>query len=248
MKDNFSRQADLYARYRPVYPEKLFDFMLEKAPGREIAWDCATGNGQTATVLGRYFKQVWATDISRKQIDHATVADNIIYSVQPAEQTDFADHSVDLVTVSQALHWFNFEKFYKEVKRVGRPGSWLAVWAYSLLKIEPDIDAIIEAYHFGTLKDYWDAERKYVDDHYANIPFPFVEITTPSFFIEYNWKLDDVQGYLYTWSALQKFIAAGNDDPIPGLIARIRPHWKQETKKIVFPLHLKMAGIDSFGF
>ena len=243
MKDNFSKQADVYAKYRPGYPKELFEFIARHVKNKDVAWDCATGNGQTASELAPYFKKVFATDISQKQIDNASKADNIVYSVQPAEQTDFADHSIDLITVSQALHWFNFEKFYKEVNRVGKPGSWLAVWMYSLLRITPDIDAVIENYHFDTLSDYWDSERKYVDTNYATIPFPFPKIDTPVFSIDYYWSLKELEGYFTTWSALQKYLTAHNQSPVPELIRAIKPYWTQEKMKIIFPIHLLMGRI-----
>ena len=112
MKDNFSGQAEVYARFRPTYPQELFDFILDQLLKKEQAWDCATGNGQTAIVLAKYFSKVYATDISQQQLNHAHKKDNIIYSRQPAEQTSFEDNSFDLVTVSQALHWLQFDSFY----------------------------------------------------------------------------------------------------------------------------------------
>jgi ubiquinone/menaquinone biosynthesis C-methylase UbiE len=243
MKDNFSQQADVYAKYRPAYPKELFDFIFDHVKQREAAWDCATGNGQTAKELAKYFKKVAATDISQKQLDKAQPAHTIFYSAQPAEQTDFANDSFDLITVSQALHWFNFEKFYTEVRRVGKADSWLAVWMYSLLRISPDINAIIETYHFETLRDYWDSERKYVDNNYTTIPFPFTEIKTPVFAITYYWTLEELEGYFNTWSALQKFIAAHQENPVPALIRQIVPCWTGEKMKIVFPLYLRIGQI-----
>src|SRR5689334_1149416 len=114
MKDNFSKQASLYARYRPVYPPELFSFILNHIEKKDSAWDCATGNGQTAKELAKHFDKVHATDISQKQLDQAEQASNIFYSLQAAEQTNFSDNQFDLVTVSQALHWFDFDKFYTE--------------------------------------------------------------------------------------------------------------------------------------
>ena len=243
VKDNFSKQADLYASYRPAYPAALFDFIFQHVTNKKAAWDCATGNGQTAKELCRHFTQVFATDISQKQLNNAHQAENISYSIQPAEQTNFPDHTFDLITVSQALHWFDFDKFYKEVRRVGKPGSWLSVWMYSLLRITPEIDKIIENYHFDTLSSYWDKERKYVDNNYTTIGFPFDEIKTPAFSIGYEWTIRDLEGYLDTWSALQKFVAANNYSPVPELIRSIEPFWKAERMKIRFPVVMKMGRI-----
>jgi SAM-dependent methyltransferase len=235
MKDNFSKQAAVYAKYRPVYPQELFDFVLEQVSKKENAWDCATGNGQSAKVLAKYFDNV---------IDNAEQAANIHYSVQPAEQTNFADNTFDLITVSQALHWFNFENFYKEVNRIAKHNSWIAVWMYSLLRISKEIDAIVEDYHFNILEKYWDNERKYVDNNYSTIPFPFKTIKIPSFVIEYNWTIEELEGYFNTWSALQKFIAINNYSPVPELIKKIQPFWKENKRKIIFPLHLYMGQIS----
>jgi ubiquinone/menaquinone biosynthesis C-methylase UbiE len=244
MKDNFSKQADIYAKYRPTYPQGLFDFILQHTDKKQNAWDCATGNGQSAKVLARHFKKIFATDISQKQIDNAEQAANIFYSVQSAEQTDFADNIFDLITVSQALHWFRFDKFYAEVTRTGLQHSWLAVWMYSLLRVSKEIDAIIETYHFKTLDKYWDNERKYVDNNYSTIPFPFKEIKTPVFSIEYYWSLDELEGYFNTWSALQKFITVNNYNPVPDVVKQIKEYWKNERMKIVFPLYLRMGQIE----
>src|SRR5690242_14801535 len=182
MKDNFSRQAADYAKYRPDYPSSLFDFILSKVQDRNSAWDCATGNGQTAKMLANYFQKVYATDISQKQLDNAVSANNIIYEMQPAESTSFEDNSFDLVTVSQALHWLQFDRFYAEVNRVTKNNGWIAVWTYSLPAISSEIDRIIDhEFYKAVIGPYWDAERKHVDAHYTTIPFPFKEIECPVF-------------------------------------------------------------------
>lgn len=243
MKDNFSRRADLYAKYRPGYPAELFDFILSQVKERNAAWDCATGNGQSAKMLSRSFKKVFATDISQNQLDNAVQAENIIYSVQPAEATTFPENSFDLVTVSQAIHWLRFDEFYKEVKRVGRPGSWISVWMYGLFRISPGIDMLIDEHHFDRLAGYWDHERKYVDEHYATIPFPFEEIVCPGFSMSYEWTLAELEGYLLTWSALQKFISVNHFNPVDELVNRIEPLWSGRTMRIIFPLYMRMGRI-----
>ena len=244
MKDNFSSQADLYLRYRPSYPPELFDFIIAQVKEKDMAWDCATGNGQTAKALAPYFNKVFATDISQRQPDNAYQAINIFYSVQPAEQTIFLNNSFDLITVSQALHWFHLDEFYAEVIRIGKPEAILAAWTYSLLRISKEIDSLIEDLHYNTLNNYWDEERKYVNDEYRSIPFPYKKIDTPLFNIEYRWTIEELEGYLNTWSGLKKFIAENNNNPVPELIKRIRPHWKETQMLVHFPLHLLMGKIE----
>lgn len=244
MKDNFSAQAALYAQYRPTYPPELFKYIVSFVSDKNTAWDCGTGNGQSAVELSKYFKKVIATDISSKQIVNAEKAANIFYSVQPSEHTDIDNDSVNLITVAQAIHWFDFEKFYAEVKRIATKNAFIAVWSYSLLKINKSIDQIIRNYHFNFLGNYWDAERKYVDDEYKNIPFPFGKIDAPQFFIEKYWSLQELEGYLNTWSALQKYLNANEPNPVPGIIRSIQPFWgREEKKKIIFPIHLLLGAI-----
>lgn len=244
MKDNFSRQSGEYARYRPRYPGNLFEFLAGAVTSKKTAWDAGTGNGQTAAELARFFYQVIATDISTRQLEHAFRADNISYRNEPAEKTSIAAASVDLVTVSQALHWFKFEEFYAEVRRVAAPGAIFAAWTYSRLACDPKVEELMTHFHFNILKDYWDPERKYVEDKYSTIPFPFKNIPVPDFQIKTSWSLQDMEGYINTWSAVQKFIAAEGKNPVTGLVDRIARYWaKGETKEIIFPVHLKMGYI-----
>jgi len=244
MKDNFSKQADIYAKYRPSYPQPLFDFILQHIDKKENAWDCATGNGQSAEVLAKYFEKVFATDISQKQIANAKQAANIYYSIQPADKTGFPGNTFDLITVSQALHWFATVEFYNEVKRIAKPSSVFAAWSYSLLHVSPEVDKLIRLFYTNVIGPYWDAERKYVDEEYKTIPFPFREIAAPKFNIEYYWTIEELKGYLDTWSAVQKFISANNYNPVAEIIDQIRPCWKEERMKISFPLHIRIGRIE----
>ncbi len=244
MKDNFSKQAEVYAKHRPVYPPELFEFILGRVKEKNLAWDCGTGNGQTAAELSKHFEKVIATDISSSQIENATKAHNVTYQVEPAEQTSIQNNSVDLITVSQALHWFGFDKFYEEVKRVAKPGAIIAAWTYNLLQTDPVTDKIIRHYHFETLKEYWDKERTFVDNEYTTIPFPFKTLDAPQFFIKLNWNIEQLEGYLNTWSALQKFIKVNNYNPVDELIEKIKENWRvSEIRPIVFPVHLKIANV-----
>jgi len=181
MKDNFSKESDKYVRYRPTYPAELYQYINTITPGKASAWDCGTGNGQVALELAKSFDQVQATDISQAQLDHAPYADNIKYSVQSAEDTHFSDASFDLVTVAQAIHWFDFDLFYKEVSRTAKKGAVICVIGYARLEITPEIDEVITRFYTDIIGPYWDPERRYVDDGYQTIPFPYEEIETPTY-------------------------------------------------------------------
>src|SRR5689334_20990349 len=114
MKDNFSSQSEKYQQFRPTYPDELYTFLFAQVDSKEVAWDCGTGNGQVAKELSKQFRLVYATDISENQIKNASRADNITYQVESAEQSSFPDKCFDLVTVAQAIHWFDFDAFYRE--------------------------------------------------------------------------------------------------------------------------------------
>ena len=243
MKDNFSVQSAQYARFRPSYPPVLYEYIFSHVPEKHTAWDCATGNGQAAIALASRFEQVFATDMSQRQIDNATRAANIFYSVQPAEQTSFPGDSFDLITVAQALHWFRFESFYNEVRRVAKPSAVLACWSYSLVHISPGIDEITHDFHYNAMSSYWDEERKWVDEGYQTIPFVFEKMSTPEFYIEVEWTTEQLAGYLGTWSSVQKFISMHQYNPVDEILTRIKPLWKSDRMKARFPLHLLMAQI-----
>ena len=201
MKDYFSTQSKTYAAFRPTYPDDLYEFIFQNVKSKDNAWDCATGNGQVAHKLAQHFRNVEATDISPQQLEHGIRKENIHYSIAPAEKTGFQDHQFDLITVAQALHWFDREAFYKEVRRVCKPGGILAVWGYSMLTIDPAIDQLIGEFYNDTVGQYWDSARRLVEDEYRSIEFPFESIAAPPFSIEVKWTLEQLGGYLSSWSA-----------------------------------------------
>ncbi len=164
MKDLFSKQSELYAKFRPSYPKEIFDFLLTQVREGNTAWDCATGNGQVASSLAERFEKVYATDISEGQLSKAIQKPNLEYKIEAAEKTSFDDSMFDLVTVAQAIHWFDFEKFYSEVKRTLKPEGIIAVIGYTLPKIDDEVDEILNNFYENILDGYWDKERKYIDE------------------------------------------------------------------------------------
>jgi SAM-dependent methyltransferase len=242
-KDHFSGHAAQYAQFRPHYPASLFQYLAKVAPARDRAWDCATGSGQAAIGLAEYFHEVSATDASEQQISNAESRPNILYRVAPAEASGLADRSVDLVTVAQALHWFDCPAFFAEAIRVLRPGGIIAVWAYTLLKIAPEIDALVDRFYYVTTEPYWPPERKIVEGHYRGIAFPFHELTPPSFQLEENWRLDQLIGYLRTWSATRRFIKERGFDPVSDLERELLPRWgeREQARIVRWPLHLRIG-------
>lgn len=245
MKDNFSTASDQYALYRPGYPDELFDYLKTVISRCENAWDCGTGNGQVAVKLSAFFENVYATDISAAQLAQAVQRTNIYYSQQAAEETHFPDERFDLIVAAQAIHWFDFDKFYAEVRRTAKHGALLVVIGYGKLLVSPVIDeAINELYHV-ILHPYWDSERRYVDEGYRTIPFPFTEIKTPDFANRYRWTLEQLTGYLRTWSAVKHYQKENGEDPVALILPELKRQWgNAETHEVVFPLLLRVGRIE----
>lgn len=242
-KDHFSGHASEYAQFRPLYPRPLFQYLAEIAPERNCVWDCATGNGQAAVALAEFFDRVIATDASPRQIANAEAHDKISYRVASAEKSELSSASVDLITVAQALHWFDRYRFYAEAKRVLKANGVLAVWCYNLFKISPEIDRLVASFYAETLGPYWDFERKLVETEYSTIDFPFDELAPRAFHMEAEWSLEQVLGYLRTWSATKNFIAEHGFDPVAELSETLRSLWgnAEATKMVAWPLSVRVG-------
>lgn len=247
-KDHFSSVAEQYSRYRPTYPPELFGWLAGIAPGREAAWDCATGSGQAAIGLAGHFARVVATDASPEQIAEARAHPRIEYRVAPAETSGLPDAAFDLVTVAQALHWLDRPRFYAEARRVLRPGGVLAVWCYNLLEIEPAIDAVVNHFYRGTVGPWWTADRALVDDGYRSVEFPFAELSPPRLAMEADWTLGDLEGYLGSWSAVARYRAERNEDPVAALHQPLARAWgpPEARRRVRWPLHIRAGHVFPF--
>ncbi|REK10451.1 MAG: class I SAM-dependent methyltransferase [Planctomycetota bacterium] len=243
-KDHFSRQADSYTRFRPRYPRELFAFLAALPAARRRAWDCGTGNGQAAEALAEFFDAVVATDPSARQIEHAAPHAKIEYHVAPAESCPLKAASVDLVAVAQALHWFDHESFFAEVRRVGRNGGVVAAWAYGLGRLTPDVDRVVMHLYGDLLGTYWPPERHYIEQGYRKIPFPFAEIDAPHFVMTASWSLDDLTGYLGTWSSVQSYIEQQGSNPLALVHDDLVAAWGSAAqRKVTWPLYLRVGYI-----
>ncbi|MBT8319607.1 MAG: class I SAM-dependent methyltransferase, partial [Gramella sp.] len=222
------------------YPAEIYDFIQRHLNDFERAWDCGTGNGQVASVLSKFFNRVEATDISENQIEHAIKNENINYSIQPAERTNFKDDQFDLIIVAQAAHWFNIDLFYTEVKRCLKPTGICVIMGYGLFYSAEKVNAIIKELYANILGVYWDPERKFLDDHYQTIPFPLNEIKTPDFYQKYTWSIEHLLGYLRTWSAVKHYQKANKTDPVILIESKLRGAFG-DSNEVVFPILLRMG-------
>lgn len=246
-KDYFSGHAADYATYRPRYPATLFAWLGQQCRDHERAWDCATGNGQAAIALTRHFQQVIATDGSAAQLQEAPPHPQIQYQVALAESSGLADGGVDLVTVAQAAHWFDLEAFYPEVQRVLKPGGILAIWCYGRPILPTTaLEGLLSDYYDRVLDDFWTPERRQVETGYRTLPFPFPELTGPELTMTTEWTLAELLGYLYTWSATQRFIAAHQFNPLATLTEQFIEVWPESTQaeqrlRLTWPISLRVG-------
>lgn len=242
-KDHFSGGAASYARFRPVYPPALFEWLAGLVPARDVAWDCATGNGQAAVGLAAHFGRVIATDASERQIAHARPDPRIEYRVALAEASGLPDRSVALVTVAQALHWLDRPRFYAEARRVLRPGGVLAVWCYNLLAVDAAVDEVVTRFYRETVGPWWTPDRALVDQGYRTIEFPFAELPAPAFAMAAEWTLADLEGYLRTWSAVQRYRAERGEDPVAALRGELGAAWgrPESPRAVRWPLHFRVG-------
>jgi len=243
--DYFSKQAADYARHRPRYPAALFDHLAALAPCRDLAWDCATGNGQAAVALAERFERVVASDASADQLRHAEPHPRVAYHVARAEDVPsavLAAESVDLVTVAQAMHWLDPEPFYAQARRVLKPGGVVAVWGYYGSTISPPIDGIIHRFSEEIVADFWPPRVGLLRGGFLDLPFPFDEIESPAFEITADWRIFTMLGYLRSWSPTQRYIDARGENPVDRIRSDLMRAWGAGTVRPVrWPLGVRIG-------
>lgn len=240
-QDHFSVQAGAYARFRPVYPEALFTWLARQVPRHELAWDCATGNGQAAFGLTAHFAKVVASDASPEQVLRARAHPQIHYLVAQAEEPPAAVQGADLVTVAQALHWFNFKHFYPALKHILKPDGLFAAWSYGFMRVIPSVDSVVQEYYSNVVGSYWPPERRYIENAYRDIPFPLMEVAAPDFMMQAEWSLENLLGYLETWSATRLYRQArAGTDPIASVRDRCARAWGEApARTVTWPLFVR---------
>lgn len=242
--DHFATVAGHYADSRPRYPDALFDWLAAQCAQRDLAWDCGAGSGQASIALASRFARVIATDASAAQIAQAQPDPRVEYRVAPAERSTLDDAGVDLVIVAQALHWFDLERFYAEVRRVLRPGGVIAAWSYGVLAVEgAAVDAAVQRFYHDDVGPYWPPERRHVESAYRDLPFPFERVAAPAFAMGLRWNLAQLLGYFRSWSATARYVEQRGDDPVARLEPQLAACWgdAERTREIRWPLAL-LAG------
>ncbi len=243
-KDHFSQSSDAYRAFRPDYPDALFAWLAEVAPRRDGALDCGCGSGQAAVALARHFARVHGVDPSAGQIAQAIPHERVTYRVAPAEATGLPDASQDLVIAAQALHWFDLDRFYPEVRRLARPGAVFAAFSYGLMTVNPEVDAIIGRLYHDLLGPYWPPERRRVEAGYRTLPFPFAELVAPPLAMTAHWPMEHVLGYLTTWSAVKEYREKTGENPLDMIAEELRAVWGGGAKELSWPLVIRAGRLE----
>lgn len=235
-QDHFSERAASYARHRPDYPRALFEWIASLSPRRDLAWDCATGNGQAALALAEHFEEVVATDASSLQLEQAFAHPRVRYRLARAEASGLAEHGVAAITVAQALHWLDQPAFHAEVRRVIAPGGVLVVWCYGLFRTSAPVNRVLERFYSEVVGPYWPPDRKAIEERYRDVVLPFDPVEAPDFAMEKAWSAEDALGYVRTWSATSGFVRARGFDPVVELAPELASAWGAGRRRVRWPL------------
>lgn len=242
--NKFSYDPSQYTDFRPQYPELLFEY-LKNLVGEGLVLDCGCGSGQGTQGLSHYFKCVIATDLSFELLSQATAFPNVYYIQSSAEQLPIRSNSLDLICVAQAIHWFSFNDFYREVRRVLKPNGVIAAWCYNQAVIDPTIDSVINKVYLKiTNSQNPSRERQYLYDHYQTLPFPFDQISAPDFNMTVNWNLKQWLGYMSTWPGILEYQKKFDIDLVSEIKEELIVNWGDPLSKklITWPIHLLVGG------
>lgn len=239
--DHFSGSAAAYANYRPAYPNALIEELASLAPGRSLAWDCATGSGQAARQLASFFDAVIATDASAEQIRNALPHPRVRYAVGREDESGAAINSVQLVTVATALHWLDLDRFYGEARRVLVPEGVIAAWGYGYPSVSPAIDAVIQWFGKERVARFWPPERRHLENGFRELAFPFEPLRIETDSMTVPLTREQFAGYVDTWSAVAVARSSGVADPIVEFRSAIGEHWGDEVRDVTWPIYSKVG-------
>ena len=240
---DYSSFAKEYAQTRPHYPSELFSYLASLLDRRTLAWDCATGNGQAALELARYFERVIATDISAEQLRHSVPHPRVTYRVAQAEQSGLDGQSVDLLTVATALHWFDLDRFYSEACRVVRSGGVLAVWTYHVGYVEPPFNEVVERFYRDVVSPYFAPGARLVDDRYEGITLPGEAVDAGEYFASASWNLDQTLTFLEYWSGSQQYMKVRGENPVALIANELAQVWggRERVHTVRWPMYLRLS-------
>ncbi len=242
----FDRVAAGYAAHRPACPPELIDVIAASCTNHLLAWEPGCGSAQVTGFLAGAFDDVLATDPAAKAIESAKEKKlaGARFEVGDASSCSCDDNSVDLIAAAQAAHWFDMDAFAAEVRRVAADGAVVALWCYDRPRVDAEVDSAVDHLYFDVLQGCWDPGRQYIDSRYADLPFPFQEIslTIPDY--EAAWTAEDMLGYLNTWSAVDALAERGGGSGVAVIEDRLRAAWGPSRRLVRWPTAIRAGVAD----
>ncbi|XP_043720706.1 putative methyltransferase DDB_G0268948 [Telopea speciosissima] len=229
---------EIYVNARPTYPSEWYSKLAALTPNRTLVWDAGTGNGQAAIGVAEHYEQVIATDVSEGQIKHAMPHPKVRYVHAPLSMSEDelvsligGEGSVDLVTVAEAVHWFDLPSFYSLVNRVLRkPEGIIAVWGYKHFTLNPVFDSVMNRF-IETAMPYFNPNYLYIRDSYRTLPFPFESVGFGSegnplmLDLPQELSFDGLLKLLSSWSALKTAKERGVDLLTEDVVKEFESAW-----------------------
>jgi len=244
-KNWFDQGGASYARFRPEYPPELAKFFATVAPSSDLALDVGCGTGQLTVQLAEYFQQTLGLDPSADQLAHATRHPKVEYRIAPAEALPVAPGSASLIAAAQAAHWFDLPRFFGEVRRVAARDAVLSLLSYGALSLDGELDERFQRFYRADLGRFWPAERRLVDAGYASPPFPVDEHAPPPLHIRKDWALDELLGYIATWSAIRAAREAGQNELLQRFAGELGELWgdPQARREVRWPINMRLGTV-----
>lgn len=244
-KNWFDQGGTAYARFRPEYPPELAKFLATIAPTPQLAVDVGCGTGQLTAQLADHFDRVIGLDPSADQLANATAHARVEYRASPAEQLQVESGSASLITAAQAAHWFDLPRFYGEVRRIASRDAIVSLLSYGVLKLDGELDARFQRFYREDVGRFWPPERRLVDSGYATIDFPFDEHVPPPLAIRKDWNLDEMLGYISTWSAIRGAREAGQEGLLHRFAGEFGELWGDPAtrREVRWPINMRLGTV-----
>jgi SAM-dependent methyltransferase len=239
---SFTRaQSDHYAKARRGFHPALYSTVIDRhtTTGGKLGTviDIGCGPGSATRQIAPYFTEAIGLDPSQSMIDTARAlggttrsSEPIRYELSTAEgmgsnlSPPIQPSSIDLITASNAAHWFDMPQFWASAARVLKPGGSVALWCSGDIRVHQDmlnseaIQAMMDDFFERHLKPFYEPGNLLVRDRYVDLPLPWtLEVPVVEFdeekFMRKDYDADDtdfVHNTEANMDVFEKIMATGS--------------------------------------